>query len=935
MPFARPDNSEAATLDTGLGDKGKQKRISRRPRGGLKKWLSLKGINAAYQQADENETCISSGQKKKGKSLVTLAETASAATSVKHTEPSAVRFVSARKSGVISSPRESNKVYSLLNRELKSQGVSPALVRECNFPAVVMLQTDAVAADNSISLADNDALSGAHATKSHPPRRKRSLIYAMYYTAKADDSPKPESVDIEDEIRYLDQQRPLSLQQQSSQPPPPPSLVAPLPIHPTAHPWVYGSTSMATMDTISATFMSCTSIPNMPNMLHFPECHEPNYMSAPEFSCTVDTSIAPSDYPQQHQPVKNAAIEVMLADVFEQLSMTREKTNSSVDSVCGSEYMSSNGSNSDISCRSSYCEPLSVKTTTYTYSGRFAPRLSTIERVQDGRLLIKPSGDVSIRSNKTLPLAESNSQSKVVMSANPVGFTEDTDSGNESVAKVSPQPEVPIIATSESITNNVFKPVSVDDFPPVPESVPPQQQRIVSKPNDSVLAHVSRFGVNMLASTHSDLSSELIRGRADSARPTNKNGLQDVSVSSPELPEESHSTTANTSVDTAETTKVDSVMASPAKQDHKRILAIAVAVNSMAQNTPLPGFATSEAESERSLVNSTGDKMHSMPNSQVGLLARCLSGKDLGLGGLSNNPLLNNSRLHSIFSDLSESDMALLDMAQALPAHYYNQFGQLSLLFDGQQHSVVRDDSLTGMFDNYVPTTATHASEYNTIGAASAGIDNINSNDDDNDDEIMDNLALSDVMAINHAVISPPSTLQPQLQAQNHMRPEFVDRPLPGQLHSAVPAKFSSVAEPRASSSISARTRKLTTALVRATTPLDGLRHLHRKMKNTSQQRIVPSATTTTSGSSDADAVQQQNQHQDEDGRKQVPKAFRFNELVAVYETWDREEYDRKGMPSAKLDAELIEQIKHELNEFKVYEMQVHEDSRHFTHFIY
>ncbi|KAI7834777.1 hypothetical protein BX661DRAFT_175505 [Kickxella alabastrina] len=933
MPFTRPDNSGAATLDTGLGDKGKQKRISRRPRGGLKKWLSLKGINAAYQQADENDTCISSGQKKKGKSLVTLAETASAATSVKHTELSAVRFVPARKSGVISTPRENNKVYSLSNRELKSQDVSPALARESNFPAVAMLQTDATAADNSISLADGDALFGAHATKSHPPRRKRSLIYAMYYTAKADDSPKPESVDIEDEIRYLDQQRILSLQQQPSQPPPPPPLVAPLPIHSTAHPWVYGSTSMATMDTISATFMSCTSIPNM---LYFPECHESNYMSASEFSCAVDTSIAPSDYPQQHQPVKNTAIEFMLADISEQLSMTRAKINSSADSVRDSEYMSSNGSNSDISCRSSYCEPLSVKMTTYTYSGRFAPRLSTIERVQDGRLLIKPSGDVSIRSNKTLPLAETNSQSKVVVSADPVGFTEDIDSGNESVAKVNPQPEVPIIAMSESITNNVFKLVSVDDFPPVPESVPPQQQQIVSKPNDSMLAHVSRFGVNMAASTHSDLLSELMRGRADSAGPTNNNGLQDASVSSPELPEESHSTIANTSVDTAETTKVDSVMASPVKQDHKRILAVAVAVNSMARNTLLPGFATSEAESERSLVNSTGDKVNSMPNSQVGLLARCLSGRDLGLGGLSNNPLLNNNnRLHSIFSDLSESDMALLDMAHALPAHYYNQFGQLSLLFDGQQHSVVVDDSLTGMPENYVPTTATHASEYNTIGAASAGIDN--SNDDNNDDEIMDNLALSDVMAINHAVISPPpSTLQPQLQIQKQMRSEFVDRPLPGQLHSAVPVKFSSVAEPRASSSISARTRKLTTALGRATTPLDGLRHLHRKMKNTSQQRIVPSPTTiTTSESSDADAVQQQNQHRDEDGRKQVPKAFRFNELVAVYETWDREEYDRKGMPSAKLDAELIEQIKHELNEFKVYEMQVHEDSRHFTHFIY
>ncbi|KAJ1894133.1 hypothetical protein LPJ71_007041, partial [Coemansia sp. S17] len=65
------------------------------------------------------------------------------------------------------------------------------------------------------------------------------------------------------------------------------------------------------------------------------------------------------------------------------------------------------------------------------------------------------------------------------------------------------------------------------------------------------------------------------------------------------------------------------------------------------------------------------------------------------------------------------------------------------------------------------------------------------------------------------------------------------------------------------------------------------------------------------------------------------PKAFRFNELVAVYETWDRDEYDRKGFPSIRLDAALIEEIKQELNEYKVYEMLVHDESRGNTHFIY
>ncbi|KAJ2586027.1 hypothetical protein IWW49_004250, partial [Coemansia sp. RSA 1797] len=69
--------------------------------------------------------------------------------------------------------------------------------------------------------------------------------------------------------------------------------------------------------------------------------------------------------------------------------------------------------------------------------------------------------------------------------------------------------------------------------------------------------------------------------------------------------------------------------------------------------------------------------------------------------------------------------------------------------------------------------------------------------------------------------------------------------------------------------------------------------------------------------------------------KKSSKKLFRFNELVAVYETWNRNEYDRRGIPATRLDAELIEQIKQELNDYKAYEMQVHESSRLFTHFIY
>ncbi|KAJ2550417.1 bud neck involved protein [Coemansia sp. RSA 1933] len=68
--------------------------------------------------------------------------------------------------------------------------------------------------------------------------------------------------------------------------------------------------------------------------------------------------------------------------------------------------------------------------------------------------------------------------------------------------------------------------------------------------------------------------------------------------------------------------------------------------------------------------------------------------------------------------------------------------------------------------------------------------------------------------------------------------------------------------------------------------------------------------------------------------RQQRKKTFRFNEAVAVYETWDRDAYDRKGMPLSRLDAEQLEVIKEELNAFKMNEMYVHEDSRANTHII-
>ncbi|KAI7888486.1 uncharacterized protein EV154DRAFT_447829 [Mucor mucedo] len=65
-------------------------------------------------------------------------------------------------------------------------------------------------------------------------------------------------------------------------------------------------------------------------------------------------------------------------------------------------------------------------------------------------------------------------------------------------------------------------------------------------------------------------------------------------------------------------------------------------------------------------------------------------------------------------------------------------------------------------------------------------------------------------------------------------------------------------------------------------------------------------------------------------------KGIRFNKFLNVHETWSREEYDRSSDPEAvctKLTAALAQDIKEELNDFKLHEMAVHDSSRINTHF--
>ncbi|CAG8547361.1 3596_t:CDS:2 [Paraglomus brasilianum] len=64
-------------------------------------------------------------------------------------------------------------------------------------------------------------------------------------------------------------------------------------------------------------------------------------------------------------------------------------------------------------------------------------------------------------------------------------------------------------------------------------------------------------------------------------------------------------------------------------------------------------------------------------------------------------------------------------------------------------------------------------------------------------------------------------------------------------------------------------------------------------------------------------------------------KKLKFSSTIFVHETWTRDDYDRRGDQTTcnKLTPALAQKIKQELNEYKMAEMEVHEDSRQNTHF--
>ncbi|KAJ2006652.1 bud neck involved protein [Coemansia thaxteri] len=775
----------------------------------------------------------------------------------------------------------------------------------------------------------------AQEARPQPPRRKRSLIYAMYCTAKVDEVPALASM-------QATAGAPFQVADEAT------AYCAPSPQKRTTPPWVCSLSSVDAAGNTSTAFVSCRSeqsTPSSPEVGHRGETEVAELLATD--SVAPHASSLPVEYmlmgaPSRHQPNER-----------------NKKRLSAVTSITGSADCVSCASSN----RSSCAEHSLIEAAAYRCNSRFAPCLSTIERGTDGRLLITPNSNaLSLPATQNCAKDAGNASHKL-------------DSGNVSLKGNSPQQESQNAGNFVQAADCAAMPgslqrmcrtddMSVETFPPVPASSPLQDSRsdAAHSPGHLALVHPLSTGVS------TELAQECYAS-LDHDRHS--------PMDSPAIPE---SMAANASIDTTETTKADSVKAPPGLTEQATAVGATVACD-LAESHKQPQSIDMPTESDSSLPNTITASKDEDPKpahhfkddeslwTNPARAQSCASGRDLGLLPLADtqeraavSPSSHCSRLYnrseesigrwraaggsnrdsrilSIFSDISDCDVTPQDLAHALPEHSSRLlFGHhTSMLFDGQYEEFTDMKALPAQslvdvrniphHAGAVPGTQSARDAAGQSSSAAFGYE-------DDTDECDDNMALSDIVAITGAIISPPLPLPPGTAlAQQPAKPDSARSPI------GLPTSSSSSSADNRKASFTSRTRKLTAALVRGT-PLDGLRSLHNKIKTTSNRSSSRSGSGSGSSASDEakkSAPRHHHQQRRDPGASspRQNKAFRFNELVAVYETWDREEYDRKGVPSTRLDAELIEQIKQELNEFKVYEMLVHDDSRCNTHFIY
>ncbi|KAJ2804460.1 hypothetical protein H4R21_001637 [Coemansia helicoidea] len=636
------------------------------------------------------------------------------------------------------------------------------------------------------------------------PLRKRSLIYAIYCTAQPGANVAPGARSPVTQARAASPETAgfawQSLQKYQIEPPASHPLAA---INVSS---IYGSCQSRRSSSVSIDSAS----------------------SGSEASSIV--SISPGG--RSHgQHMSDMSIRFMVVDVVNHLTALQHQ-------ACGANGRSS--CTSVASSRSSCTEQQVVGETAYRCSSRYAPRLSTVERVDDGRLLLRPSGSTVLTQD----------------TCTPAGSDESAAGGMGAAGGHLPAPHAPL-------ANGAV---------------------------DSMRIHVSKLGVEAqglpACAFEYDASLASLDGPAVAAVDPDGAGsltsLPDAHrfyiITPPESPNKSNQTTANTSLATAVPAGDDldasssgaagAGMGGPAKAAELPSKLVRCYYTSEDGEDDSPGSAKSPVEPRDSVMASTEAGRHGAECSIV-----CSPSPPAPPAASAQVSCV--SGVEPAASDATGTRQPALE-----GQHQMSATGtETSLLFGGHYASIVR----TAVADCHSPVPLHSGAQT----AADAAV--------------------------------PPSTV------------------------AALPDGAGGMAsQPRAQEA--SRPRKLTAALVKAA-QLDGLRHLQRMIRSGGGRRAHSGASTASraaSSSSSSSSVGSGTgsksaygtQRSRPTGTAQRQKVFRFNELVAVYETWDRGEYDRRGMPATKLDAELIEQIKQELNDFKAHEMPVHDESRANTHFI-
>ncbi|KAJ2395761.1 hypothetical protein GGI05_001434, partial [Coemansia sp. RSA 2603] len=517
---------------------------------GLKKWLSLRRINGVYRQSADIGAHANKSQQKEQRRLVRSNKNvvdddkqhdraslpaAGRLTTIEDKQITTSGSSSTEEtSSAANSPCENELLMLLLQRELKYTEASPARAPSLLSPdmAVQCSPLSSNRAEKGLRRIEHSLVSG-QSSRSGPPRRKRSLIYAMYCTAKTDMPTSPEKTNASDldTSPYQQSTNQLMLQQDilaTLEQDHVPSYIA------NVQSWIRGSQSMATIDDSSAMFVSCTSMPNL------------------QSPATNNQTIGVST-PRVSR--RSMSIESVLADVAAQLSPVMSAIEDPIDSESDSEYIT--GSETGSSNRSSFVEITSVETEAYRCSGRFAPRLSTIERVYDGRLQIKPN-NTPLQSAHTLSPAESKPRFDGISEILAKDCTVGADSGNESATDASPQSETHALP---EFSDDMADICQAGGFPLAQNAIYAQQH------NKSNLIYSSVSAGDAVTAASSDilLSEALVNCESngqDAASTSDEQKTPEIG-SPPMSPDKLRTATVNTSVDTAETARVDSAPVSP------------------------------------------------------------------------------------------------------------------------------------------------------------------------------------------------------------------------------------------------------------------------------------------------------------------------------------------------------------------------------------